>query len=344
MNLKGTKFCSPTMIIIIINKNNLMKKLTIIGLIVFLALNFVLGQAPKSFKYQAVVRDVNGYVITTHNVSLQISIVQDTSSGGTIVYNETYTNITPNKIGMVSLDIGKGPLFTGSFNSIDWGKHKFYLSVNMDPNGGSNYSPMGTTELMSVPYALYAATSGNSGGSNLNLTGTGSTTVTGTYPNYTINGGYQYLRSSNDTIYLTNGGFVKLPYTAGTGIGFTGTIINNSMPNATHTGDAIGSGALTVVALQGNPITTTITSFNQVLRWNGSSWSPSTININTYYAGSGLTLSGNTFSHIAHTGDATGQTNITVIAIQGNPVVTTSPSFNQVLSWNGSSWAPAANA
>ena len=63
---------------------------------------------------------------------------------------------------------------------------------------------MGITELLSVPYALYAATAGNSGGANLNLTGTGSTTVTGDYPNYTINGGYQYLKSSNDTIYLVS--------------------------------------------------------------------------------------------------------------------------------------------
>ena len=79
-------------------------------------------------------------------------------------------------------------------------------------------------------------------------------------------------------------------------------------------------------------------SSNQVLKWNGSAWAPT--NENAYAAGVGLSLSCNTFSHTAHTGDATGTTSLIVVALQGRGILTTAPVNNQVLRYNGTNWFP----
>jgi hypothetical protein len=102
--------------------------------------------------------------------------------------------------------------------------------------------------------------------------------------------------------------------TAGTGItlsGSTGAVtVTNASPNATHTGDATGATALTVVGLQGRSVSSTAPTDGQILKWNNATttWVPSADNNSTYTAGTGLTLTGSTFSHNAHTGDATGST------------------------------------
>ena len=92
--------------------------------------------------------------------------------------------------------------------------------------------------------------------------------------------------------------------------------------------------------LNGSNISTTTPSVNQVLQWNGTAWAPA-IDANTIYdAGIVLTLSGTTFSHIAHTGDAIGSTSLTVIALQGRNIATTAPGTGEFLGWDGTSWIP----
>lgn len=111
------------------------------------------GQAPEKFNYQAVARDAAGELISNQTVSLQVSIL-DGSSTGTVEYTETHQAST-NAYGLFTLEIGTGTS-SDNFSDITWGDGDKFLQVEMDASGGSNYMMMGTSQLLSVPYALYA--------------------------------------------------------------------------------------------------------------------------------------------------------------------------------------------
>lgn len=129
---------------------------TIVTLILFglIGLNTV-AQAPRAFKYQAVARNTSGEVLANKPVSFRIGILSGSASG-TAVYTETHTGKTTNGFGLVDLEIGKGTPVTGTFAGISWGTNTYFLKVEMDPNGGSAWQAMGTSQLLSVPYALFA--------------------------------------------------------------------------------------------------------------------------------------------------------------------------------------------
>ncbi|MBK7128897.1 MAG: hypothetical protein IPM74_02805 [Crocinitomicaceae bacterium] len=129
-----------------------MKKL--ITILSFIAGVGLFAQAPNMFKYQAVARDNSGAVLADQTVSFEISILQN-SSGGTPVYKETHV-ATTNQHGLASLNIGGGAVTLGDFSTIDWGAALYFIQVKMDPAGGSAYVMMGTSQLLSVPYALDA--------------------------------------------------------------------------------------------------------------------------------------------------------------------------------------------
>jgi len=133
-----------------------MKHLPII-LIQCLLYSGLMAQVPQALKYQAVARDVNGDLLTNQNVSFRMSILQGSASG-TAVYVEIH-NSTTNDFGLVNLEIGNGTVVSGDFSAIDWGNNSHYIKIEMDPAGGTLYQPMGTSQLLSVPYALQ---SGNS--------------------------------------------------------------------------------------------------------------------------------------------------------------------------------------
>jgi hypothetical protein len=122
----------------------------------------VWAQAPEKMSYQAVVRDAGDALVTTQAVGMQISILQTTATG-TAVYVETQTPTT-NINGLVSLEIGTGTLVSGDFTTIDWANDTYFIKTETDPTGGTTYTITGTSQLMSVPYALYAKTSGNGAG------------------------------------------------------------------------------------------------------------------------------------------------------------------------------------
>ena len=115
------------------------------------------AQAPQSFSYQAVVRGANNELVVNKQVSVKISILQ-TSENGTPVYIETHTP-TANANGLVSVAIGAGTPLNGTFTTIDWSKGLFFVKTEVDPLGTGNYSLISTSQLLSVPFALYAANS-----------------------------------------------------------------------------------------------------------------------------------------------------------------------------------------
>ena len=120
-----------------------------------------LAQAPEGFNYQAVVRNAGGIILNNQPVGMRLT-VQQGSIGGTAVYTETFTSTT-NGYGLVNLEVGTGTS-TDDFSTIDWASGPYFMETAVDVTGGTTYSVMGTSQLMSVPYALYAKTSGNGEG------------------------------------------------------------------------------------------------------------------------------------------------------------------------------------
>jgi len=110
------------------------------------------AQAPLGFNYQAIIRDAAGNVLPNKTISLRISILEG-STFGTYDYVETHSPTT-NQFGLVNLTIGAGTLQSGSLSGVDWSGGPYFLKVELDAAGGSSYSEMGTSQLMSVPYSL----------------------------------------------------------------------------------------------------------------------------------------------------------------------------------------------
>ncbi|MCD4682346.1 MAG: hypothetical protein K8R86_03600, partial [Bacteroidales bacterium] len=128
-------------------------------LIIIFSIQVIIAQPPQAFKYQAVVRDNAGEVLQNQAVGIRISI-HDVTAGGTIVYQETFTDTT-NQFGLVNLEIGTGTQTIGTFTGINWGSNSKFLEIEIDPNGGNSYVSVGTSELLSVPFALYAKDDGD---------------------------------------------------------------------------------------------------------------------------------------------------------------------------------------
>jgi hypothetical protein len=113
------------------------------------------AQAPQKMSYQAVIRNSNGALVNSTTVGIKISIIQG-SIAGTIVYSETQSTTT-NANGLASLEIGSGVVISGSFSSINWAAGPLFIKTQTDPTGGTNYTITGSSQLMSVPYALFSA-------------------------------------------------------------------------------------------------------------------------------------------------------------------------------------------
>jgi uncharacterized protein (TIGR02145 family) len=129
-----------------------MKNITITLLILLSGVVSLLAQSPPGFKYQALVRNSSGEILSDQPVSLRIGILQD-SINGMLVYSETH-NKTTNPFGLVNLHIGNGTIESGVFEDLDWGRKTYFIQVELDETGNSNYQLMGTSQLLSAPYVL----------------------------------------------------------------------------------------------------------------------------------------------------------------------------------------------
>ncbi|MDJ1499539.1 tail fiber domain-containing protein [Xanthocytophaga agilis] len=181
-----------------------MKKIGFIVLLFWIITGYSLAQAPKSVNYQAIARDASGNPIPNKTVGIQLSILQG-ATNGTVVYVETHQPVTDD-FGLFTLGIGTGSPTTGTLATVPWEKNPLFLKVEVDPEGGTNYTLSGISQLVSVPYALYADKAGNAisykAGKGITIkndsiinaapnqvvtiTGKGVTTVSGTYPNFIV--------------------------------------------------------------------------------------------------------------------------------------------------------------
>ncbi len=107
----------------------------------------LLSETPNKMSFQAVVRDKNNNLVSNTKVGVKISILKDSET----IYSEIQYPTT-NSNGLISLEFGGAD----GFDAIDWSKGPYFLKNEIDPNGGQNYSISGTSQILSVPYALHA--------------------------------------------------------------------------------------------------------------------------------------------------------------------------------------------
>ena len=134
-----------------------MKKNYLTLFVLFASLT-ILAQSPQAFKYQAIARDEVGNVLSMWDIGLRISLIQ-AGANGQPIYVETH-RVRTNIYGLINLTIGEGEVMKGDLSSIEWGKTRHYLRMEIDIEGGRDYKEVGTSQLYAVPYALYADEAG----------------------------------------------------------------------------------------------------------------------------------------------------------------------------------------
>lgn len=205
-----------------------MKKLYIMVCIVFIATT-IHSQPPQKISYQAVVRSSSNLLVVNQQIGLRVSILFG-SINGIEVYKEIFNpNPQTNSNGLIAIEIGSGIPVSGTFSEIDWPNGPYFIKTEMDLTGGTNYTIVGTNQLLSVPYALHAKSAES-------LTGG----IVETDPSFTawdkstgititegqINDFGSYLKNENDPYYLssqaakiTSGDISKLNHLSGTNTG-----------------------------------------------------------------------------------------------------------------------------
>jgi hypothetical protein len=181
-----------------------MKQLFALILLLIIIPNHSFAQFPQGINYQSVIRDNNGNIIQNHLVGIKINIHEGTA-GGSSIYSETFTPTT-NQFGLVNMVIGQGNVQLGTFDSISWGTNTFYAEIMLDTSGGTTYISMGTQQMVSVPYALFANKANESqtlsiNGNNLSISSGNSVTLPG-------NGGGSNAGICTQTVSLTSNQFI----------------------------------------------------------------------------------------------------------------------------------------
>jgi ribosomal protein S6E (S10) len=136
-----------------------MKKFITTFMLAFALLGKADAQAPQAFNYQGIARNTQGIAMANQQLNLKLSVIDGTEAG-TVIYTETQ-EVSTNQFGLYTLHIGEGKVLLGNFAAIPWQLKNKYIKVELDANDGNGLVDLGTTQLLSVPYALYAERSGN---------------------------------------------------------------------------------------------------------------------------------------------------------------------------------------
>ncbi len=291
----------------------------------------ILAQAPQGFSYQAVARDITDKIIKDEFISMRFWIIADNTNGAP-VYRETHQGVYTGINGVITRIIGSGTADVGNFNNIDWGSKNYFIRVDMDVNGGTNFTQMGTSQLMSVPYAMFAmkAGSGGSGGadnwgtqkvvSNQTLIGDGTAANPLRVNASEVNTDNQTLTVNGNQLSISNGNTVAIPtgttYTPGTGININNNVISNTGDNDNNPTNEIQQLSIsgTTLSLSSNGGSVTLPSSG-----GGDNWGTQTS------VSDGTTLTGNGTSSSPTKLDNQNATN------------------GQVLKSNGTTWTPGTD-
>jgi hypothetical protein len=178
----------------------LLKALAISLITKYLVLTTCMAQSPQGIPYQAIARNASGVAIANTAVKVRFSI-RDSIATGAIKYQETH-NPTTSALGLFSVNVGMGTVVSGTFSGINWGKNAKFLQVELNTTGGTTFTDLGTTQMMSVPYALFAGQTL----SNSNTSGSGFTMISNPSPTIGTNG-YTLLNALDYCYKLSESGF-----------------------------------------------------------------------------------------------------------------------------------------
>jgi len=349
----------------------------------------IFAQTPESFKYQAILRDTEGEIISNEPLSIQIAILKD-SETGTEVYLEEH-NLTSNGNGLVHFNMGEGNVISGNFETIAWGESRYYVRTDLNRNK-KGYVTMGTAPLLSVPYALHAKTVDNKDDADANPTNEiqdlqlngniltiSQSTVQIDLSKYentntdqqqlsligtelSIDNGntvdlsavqdgtsdadadpqneIQQLSISNDTLYLSKGGQVKLPATSG----FSGSYNDLTDVPPHIDSDSTNDFSGNYSDLKGKPDLKPIATSGEYADLNG------TPDLSTYDTDASDDFSGN-YNDLTNkpilSGDVAGNLEATSVdKIRGFAVSPNTPANGQILKWDASEqkWIPSDDA
>lgn len=269
----------------------------------------LVAQAPQQIQYQAAARNASGEILKEQSIAVRLSLIDD-NPNGTIVFQERHT-VTTTALGLFQLPIGGGTLLSGNMGSVNWATGAKYLRVEVDPAGGSNYINMGVSPLLSVPYALHAASGGTTyqQGTGIQINGT------------TINNTGDL--NPNDDLLVTT---------------IFGGDLNGTFDNLVIGANTIGSTEIINQSIVGEDLNQMGAASGEVLKWNGSTWAPGTDlggGGGAYNAGTGIEITGNTISALNE------NALWNALQLYGRNISSAVPGTGQVLKWDGMLWAPA---
>ncbi len=238
------------------------------------------SQTPQAIKYQTVARNNAGEILASQNISFRMTLLQGELPGNA-VYAETHA-ATTNATGLSTLEIGRGTPVTGSFAAINWSTTPIFLKTEIDPAGGSSYVVMGTSELLSVPYALFAENTGNNDDADADPTNE-----------------FQTISKDGQTVTLSNGGG-----------SFTDEINDADADPANELQTLSKNGLDVTLSQNGGTINIADNDNNPANELQQISKAGNTVTLSqgggtftdentTYQAGAGLQLNGTTFSNTA---------------------------------------------
>jgi hypothetical protein len=210
-----------------------MKKHLTLFAFILISIN-LFAQAPQKMSYQAVIRNASNNLVVSSQVKMKISILQG-GVNGTAVYSELH-NPTTNANGLATIEIGGGSSPVGTIGGINWGNGTYFLKTETDPTNGTNYSIVGTSQLLSVPYALESKNASSAGDGIKGISQTGDTVFLNNGKKYIIPG----IKDLNPSSTINNGLVGYWPFN-GNANDESGNGYNGTVNGATLTSDRFGN-------------------------------------------------------------------------------------------------------